>query len=356
MRAVRSTSKSPGIAPDSSPRRVALIGFGLAGAVIHAPLIETTPGLRLTTIVTGDPERAVRARREYPEAAVEPEAEAVWARAAEHGLVVIAAPNSAHVPLARRAIDEGLAIVVDKPLAPSSAEARELTERAAAAGVALTVFQNRRWDSDFLTLRQLIDSGELGEIHRFESRFERWRPELQDSAWRESASRAEGGGLLLDLGTHLIDQALVLFGPVSEVYGEADHRRGGRADDDVFLALRHESGVRSHLWASSVAASRGPRMRVLGSHGAFVVDQPDGQEEELASGRRPRDASWGAEPEEGWGRLVRGDEQRLVRPQNGDWPEFYRRLSASLDGRGELPVDPRDAVATLEILERIGDD
>ena len=227
-RAVRSTSKSPYVAPDIPPSRVALIGFGLAGAVFHAPLIETTPGLRLTTIVTGDPERADRARREYPEAAIEAETEAVWARADEHELVVIAAPNSAHVPLARRAIDAGLALVVDKPLAPSSVEARELTERAAAAGVPLTVFQNRRWDSDFLTLRQLVDSGELGEIQRFESRFERWRPELQDSAWRESASRAEGGGLLLDLGTHLVDQAIVLFGPVAEVYGEADHRRGGR--------------------------------------------------------------------------------------------------------------------------------
>ena len=149
-----------------------------------------------------------------------------------------------------------------------------------------------------------------------------------------------------------MDQALTLFGPAATVHGEVEHRRGGPADDDVFLSLEHVSGVRSHIWASSVAAAKGPRMRVLGSAGAFVVDELDGQEDALKAGMRPEPGEWGVEPEERWGRLVRGDEERRVPSADGDWPAFYRRLEAALRGDGEVPVDPRDAVAVAEILER----
>lgn len=306
----------------------------------------------MATIVTGNRDRAARAAREFPAAAIEASAEAVWERADRHDFVVIATANDSHVPLALRAIDAGLAVVVDKPLAPTSAAARGLVEQAASAGVALTVFHNRRWDSDFLTLRGLLAEGELGEVLRFESRFERWRPQLADSAWRESTARAAGGGLLLDLGTHLVDQALELFGPALEVHGELDHRRGGPADDDVFVALRHESGARSHLWASSMAAARGPRLRVLGSRGAFVVDELDEQEAALREGRRPEEGTWRAEPTARWGRLVRGHEERRIPLVPGAWPEFYRLLESALRGAGELPVDPGDAVEVLEVLER----
>lgn len=290
--------------------------------------------------------------REFPDAAVEADVRVIWERADLHDLVVIATANDSHVPLASRAIDAGLDVVVDKPLAPTSAEARELVGRAESAGVALTVFQNRRWDSDFLTLRGLIEAGELGEIHRFESRFERWRPESDATAWRESSSRAEGGGLLLDLGTHLADQALELFGPAVEVHGELDHRRGGRADDDVFIALRHDSGARSHLWASSVAAAHGPRLRVLGSRAAFVIDGFDAQEDALKHGGKPGAGEWGAQPELSWGRLIRGEEEERVPSAKGDWPAFYRQLESALRGEGDLPVDPGEAVAVLEVLER----
>ena len=278
--------------------------------------------------------------------------EAVWQRAGDHDFVVIATPNDSHAVLARAAIDARLPVVVDKPLAPSSAEAADLVERAGAADVPLTVFHNRRWDSDVLTLRRLLERGELGEEHRFESRFERWRPELAGDAWRESLTPNEGGGLLLDLATHLVDQALWLFGPVSEVYGEVEARRGGPADDDDFIAIRHRSGVTSHLWASSVAAARGPRLRVLGSRAAFVVDELDGQEDALREGLRPTDGTWGEEPESKWGRLVRGEESTPVPSERGAWPEFYGRLEAALDGEGELPVDPRDAVEVARVLER----
>ena len=147
------------------------------------------------------------------------------------------------------ALDAGLAVVVDKPLAPSADEAAALVEHARAAGKLLTVFQNRRWDSDQLTLRRLVSEGELGDVLRYESRFERWRPELREQAWRESAGAAEGGGVLLDLGSHLVDQALQLFGPAMHVYGEVDSRRGAAGDDDAFVALRHRAGTYSHLRA-----------------------------------------------------------------------------------------------------------
>jgi scyllo-inositol 2-dehydrogenase (NADP+) len=334
-------------------RRVALIGFGLAGSVFHAPLIEAAPGLRLATIVTSNEERAGRAREQYPDARVLPTPGELWERAGEHELAVVATPNSSHAPLAMRALELGLAVVVDKPLAPSSGAARELIAEAERRGVPLTVFQNRRWDSDQLTLRRLISEGALGEVHRYESRFERWRPQVRDDAWREHTAPADGGGVLIDLGAHLVDQALTLFGPAEGVYGEVEARRGGASDDDVFIAITHPGGVHSHLWASSVAGARGPRLRVLGSEAAFVVDELDGQEDALVAGLRPRGPEpWGVEPPERYGLLIRGDRAEPVPSEQGDWPRFYERLAAALDGGGPLPVDPRDAVATLEVLER----
>jgi scyllo-inositol 2-dehydrogenase (NADP+) len=333
-------------------RRVALIGYGLAGSVFHAPLIDATPGLTLATVVTGDPGRAAAAGERYPAITVEAKPEAVFERASEHELVVLATPNDTHAPLAMAAIDAELAVVVDKPLAPTAAAARVLVELAEGHEVPLTVFHNRRWDADQLTLRRLIDEGRLGEVRRYESRFERWRPQPRGDAWREISSPEQGGGVLLDLGTHLVDQALALFGPVRDVYGEVEHRHGGPADDDAFVALEHESGVRSHLWASTVAPAPGPRLRVTGSEAGFVFEGLDGQEEALRAGVRPGDREWGVEPEARWGTLVSGESVERVPSANGAWPRFYAKLAAALDGDGRLPVDPRDAVRVIEILER----
>ena len=330
--------------------RVAVLGYGLAGSVFHAPLVAATPGLAVTTVVSSNPERQERIAREHPDARIADSADDVFLRAAEHDLVVVATPNSSHAPLALRAIELGLPVVVDKPLAPGAAQAREVVEAAERDGVMLTVFQNRRWDSDFLTLQRLIGDGALGDVTRFESRFERWRPEARDDAWREVTTAEEGGGVLLDLGSHLIDQAVQLFGPVARVHGEVDARRGGAADDDAFVALEHESGVHSHLWASSLSAAPGPRMRVLGTRGAFVIEALDSQEDALREGRRP-DADWGIEPRESWGRLQRGDKEEPVPSERGDWPAFYAGVERALRESGATPVDPRDAVATLELIE-----
>jgi scyllo-inositol 2-dehydrogenase (NADP+) len=330
--------------------RVALLGYGLGGESFHGSLIASVEGLELTAIVTRSQERRARARRRHPHLLLLDRAEEVWERG-EFDLVVVATPNRTHVPLARAALEAGLAVVVDKPFAPKAAEARELVELANDRDVMLTVFQNRRWDGDFLTARDLVERGELGRVLRFESRFERWRPQLV-GGWRERGEPEEAGGVLYDLGSHLIDQALCLFGPARQVYAEvAAQRAGAQADDDTFVALTHRSGVRSHLWMSAVAAARGPRLRVLGDRAAYVKYGLDVQEDALRSGRRPDEADWGEEPAEHWGVVSTGDKERAIPTKPGAYQRFYEGIVAALRDGAPPPVDPADAVAALEALE-----
>jgi predicted dehydrogenase len=224
---------------------VVVIGFGLAGSVFHAPLIASVDGLRVAAVVTRDPARRAEAETRYPGVRVLDDPGPVWDDPAGFDLVVVATPNRVHVDLASRALAAGLAVVVDKPVAATTADALMLKRAAETAGLPLGVFHNRRWDGDMLTVSQLIAGGHLGKVHRFESHFERWRPQVRIDAWRERSAPEEAGGLLYDLGTHLIDQALTLFGPVSQVYAELRTvRDGAQVDDDVFVALTHRAGPR----------------------------------------------------------------------------------------------------------------
>ncbi|HEX7623054.1 MAG TPA: Gfo/Idh/MocA family oxidoreductase [Anaeromyxobacteraceae bacterium] len=333
------------------PLRVGLLGYGLAGSVFHAPLIAATPELELAAVVTRDPERRAKLRARHPGASPLDSPDELWARATDLDLVVVATPNRSHVPLARAALQAGLPVVVDKPFAPSAAAARELAAEASARGLLLTVFQNRRWDGDFLTLRRLLGDEALGAVHRFESRFERWSP-IPKPGWRERAEPEEAGGLLFDLGAHLIDQALQLFGPVRTVHAELDRRRTAAAvDDDAFVALTHTSGVRSHLWMSKVAAQRGPRFRLLGDRAAFTKFGLDPQEPALAAGGVPGSPGWGEEPPELWGRLGVEGATREVRPEAGCYQRFYAGVVAALRGEAPPPVDPQDAIVALELIE-----
>ncbi|MFJ5967105.1 Gfo/Idh/MocA family oxidoreductase [Streptomyces sp. NPDC093060] len=338
-----------------TPLRVGLVGYGLAGSVFHAPLIAATEGLALDTVVTSYPERQQQAQAEFPGVRVVSTPDELFDRADELDLIVVASPNRTHVPLATTALEAGLPVVVDKPVAGTAAEARELAALAEERGLLLSVFQNRRWDSDFLTLRGLVEKGELGDVWRFESRFERWRPQPK-GGWRESGDPAEIGGLLYDLGSHVVDQALVLFGPVTEVYAETDIRRpGAETDDDTFIALTHENGVRSHLYVSATTAQLGPRFRVLGSQAGFVKYGLDPQEAALREGLRPGPA-WGAEPEALWGRIGSGESPltgggRPVPTVPGDYPAYYAAAAAALTGAGANPVTALEAAAALDVLE-----
>jgi predicted dehydrogenase len=330
------------------PLRVALIGYGLAGSAFHAPFIAANPDLMLAAVVTRDEGRRKLARTRHPEAELLDSADDVWRRAVDFDVVVVGAPLRVHVSLATAAVEVGLPVVVEKPFAPASGDARELVETARDRGVLLTVFQNRRWDGDFLTMKKLVEQGELGEITRFESSFERWRPDVSARAENDP----EQGGVLLDLGSHLVDQAVQLFGPVRTVYGELDSRRpADTTNDDAFVALTHVSGVRSHLWMSAAATQSAPRFRVLGMRAGYVKYGLDVQEHALVAGALPDEPEWGREPEEAWGVVGAGNDVRAVETEPGAYQEFYRGLVASLRDGAPPPVEPQDAVSALEVLE-----
>jgi scyllo-inositol 2-dehydrogenase (NADP+) len=320
--------------------RTALVGYGLGGAAFHAPFIEATPGLELSAVVTSNPARQAEVAARYPAARLLSSLDEVWSGGFD--LVVITTPNRFHATHARQVLEHGLNVVVDKPFAGSAAEARALASIASSRGLMLVPFHNRRWDGDFLTVQKLLSTNALGAVHRFESRFERYRPEIK-SSWKESGDPADLGSILFDLGTHLVDQSVALFGRPSSVHAEiATVRPGARADDDVFLSLTHDGGVRSHLWMSALAADLGPRFRVLGHDAAYVKYGMDPQEECLKAGETPAGPGWGEEPESAWGTL--GGKPHRTEP--GAYQDFYASVAA-----GTAPVSPHDAVTGLEVIE-----
>lgn len=343
----------------SGPRpevRVALIGYGLAGSVFHAPLITSCNGFSLSGVVTSNSQRIAQALAEHPRIKIFQTVEELWAAADQFDLVVVASPNRFHHEHARAALEAGLHVVVDKPVASSVEECRELISLSRKKGKLLTVFHNRRWDNDFLTIKKLTEDNRLGIITRMESRYERYRPEPRANAWRESADNKDAGGLLYDLGSHLIDQACTLFGEPSSVYAELDKRRAGaEVDDDAFVALHFPSGVRAHLWASSVSRIQGPRFRLLGLQGSYEKFGIDPQEDALRKGKFPAVADWGTEPEEAWGHLRTSigdlvfDGKLQTLP--GNYLQFYIELHAAITGDAPVPVAPEDALRTMQIIE-----
>lgn len=333
----------------AQPLRVGIVGYGLAGRVFHGALLAADPSWQVDSVVTRDPARSAQVAEAHPAADVVADVDELWRR--DFDLVVVATPNDTHVETATRALRAGVAVVVDKPLATSSADARALVELAESLGRPLTVYQNRRWDGDYLTASRLAASGDLGEVHTLESRFEPWKLENR-AGWKRRATAADGGGILFDLGPHLVDQASVLLGRVVTVHAEVATRRpGGSADDDVFLSLEHEGGRRSRLTMSHVAAVPGPRFRVLGSSGAYEVHGLDPQEAQLASGVAPTDPAYGVDETARRGVVVADGSRRDQPTDGGRYPDFYSQLARALCGDDELPVDPWDAVRVLEVIE-----
>lgn len=332
-----------------TPLRVVVFGYGFAGAWIHDPLIRAVPGLLLAAVVTSNPERQQLARSRDPEVSVFASAEAALAEA-DADVAVVATPNRHHVELALASMESGMAVVVDKPLTNTADDARHLLDEAARLGKSLAVFQNRRWDGDFLTVKALVDSGRLGSVHRLTSRFDRWVPQPV-SNWRDDDPRF-GGGLLLDLGAHLVDQAVQLLGPISSVYCELKTLRPGRqSDDDVFIALEHDSGATSHLHAGSLEGEPATRFHVSGSEGAYVKEGKDIQEKRLLAGETVVPGEMGVEPPEAWGRIFRGSETEAVETVTGDWSAFYRQFVAHLAEGGPNPVSGEQAYEVLKVLD-----
>lgn len=332
----------------------ALLGFGHAGSIFHAPAIASLADFSLDVIVTSDPARQALARETYPQVRVMDWD--TWAAADSAkgiDLVVVGTPPASHVALTQAALDAACAVVVDKPFTVTSAEGDALIALAQERGLLLTTYQNRRWDGEILTLRKLMAEGRLGQVHRFESRLERWQQSVSKE-WKAKAAVAQGGGVLFDLGTHLIDQALQLFGPAKRVYGETAARRpGDPADDDVFVALEHENGVISHLWMNLNVLQNGPRLRVLGSEAAYTKQFADVQEGQIVAGILPGNPAYGVDPEENWGVLGRDGALVPVPTERANFAEFYELLAEAMLRGGPVPVDPADSVATLRIIEKI---
>ena len=328
------------MSPD--PLRVALIGYGFAGRTFHAPLIRATPGLSLAVIVSRD---AAKVRADVPEASVV----ASFDEAIEAvDVVVIATPNDTHAPLATAALERRKHVVVDKPFTLDLAEARALATLAQGSGRILSVFQNRRWDSDFLGARAIIAEGVLGEIVHFESHFDRYRPEVRDR-WREKPG--PGSGLWIDLGPHLIDQVLQLFGLPRAISASLAEQRSGAQTDDWAHAVLDYGPLRVVLHAAVLVAGGVPRMAVHGTKASWIKYGLDVQESQLLAGVRPGDASWGVDPEPG--HLYDGASgsrtERSVPP--GDYRQYYVQLREAIRGHAENPVSPAQAVAVMATLE-----
>ncbi|HEY8720626.1 Gfo/Idh/MocA family protein [Pengzhenrongella sp.] len=322
--------------------RVGMVGYGDSGRGIHARLLRAA-GHAVTHVVVRDAERADAARSDWPEVVVAPDVDALLEHADVLDLVVVASPTSFHVEHALAVIEAGRPLVVDKPLAPHSTGARRLVQAAKSADVPLTVFQNRRWDSEQLTLKGLLAEGTLGEVHTFERRWERWRPVPKDR-WKENDPIA--GGLLLDLGAHLVDSATQLFGEPTSVYAEI-RALTTPMPDDVFLSLHHQGGVISHLWAGALTGAPGPRTRVLGKKGSYLVTTFEGEPTPFEA--LDEAAPGGIDGHEGW--LVHGGERVPVPRAPGGHVDFYRAVGSWVLAGGPVPVDPSDAVGTADVLE-----
>ncbi|MDR1189437.1 MAG: Gfo/Idh/MocA family oxidoreductase [Bifidobacteriaceae bacterium] len=333
------------------PLRVGVIGFGVSGSNFHAPLINATAGLELAAIATNVAEHRAKAARSYPHATLHADADGLIATAGDLDLAVVAVTNDLHFEYGLRLVEAGLPAIVEKPLASNSVQAAQLVERARECDAYLSVFQNRRWDGDFLTVKEVIASGRLGTTRRFVSRFEAPRLDV-GPGWRDSDDQSLAGGVLFDLGSHLVDQAVSLFGTVAHVYAEATPARtGARVDDDSFVSMLFASGVRAHLELSKLNAAPQARFHVIGTDGTYTSSGLDPQEAQLAAGLAPGQPGFGIERPANHGIVI--TRQGAVREplRRGRYQRYYEATRDALTVGGAAPVDPGDAVYCLRILE-----
>jgi scyllo-inositol 2-dehydrogenase (NADP+) len=324
---------------------VGLVGYGLAGSAFHAPLIGSVPQLRLSKVVTS---RRDQVAKDLPGVAAVPNIKEVLDDPFID-LLVIASPSAHHFEHATAALLAGKHVVVDKPFATTAREADELIALAESQGLILSVFQNRRWDGDYLTARHCIEQGWVGKVFHYEVHFDRFRPQIK-AGWREEPK--PGCGILYDLGAHLIDQSLQLFGMPRAVTADIIAQRAGAKVEDYFHLVLDYAPLRVILHAATLVPHPGPRLTVHGDGGSFLKSGLDGQEDALKQGLRPGDQQWGADQREYYGDLTpAGGTTRKVETLRGGYEKYYELLAACLLTGTPPPVDARDSRNGLVVIE-----
>ena len=327
--------------------KVGIAGYGLAGRSFHAPILAGT-NFEVTAVLTTNDVRKRHAKEDFPTVKIVSTIEELCAQ--DLDLIVIASGNQVHLLQALTAINAGIPTVVDKPMGINVAQTREILDAADSAGVAVTTYFNRKWDSDILTLKRVIRDGQIGRVIRMDSRFERFRPQLNPQSWRENNSPEDGGGLLLDLMPHLLSTAIECFGPANLKSSSIRSVRGG-ADDDCVLVLAHETGVESILSASAVVGAPGPRLRVIGSEGAFVVNELDPQEALLRAGKAPKDGKW-EEDTSSQAFIHRGDSVEEFKTDPGNYASFYSLVHEAIVNKKAMPIPPEEILAVAQIIDK----
>lgn len=327
--------------------RVGIAGYGLAGRSFHAPLLKGC-GFEVATVLTGNSTRARQAKEDFPLVKVVENFTDFLAQ--DLDLVVVATANSVHTEHALAAISAGVPVVVEKPMGRTVAETLRILDASDKSGVPVTAFYNRQWDSDMLTLKKVASNGLIGKVFRLDSRFERYRPQLNPSAWRETLSPEEGGGLLLDLQTHLLSTALDAFGPADLTYASIRKIRGD-SEDDVVLNLRHHSGVDSYCSVSAISGSTGPRIRALGTEGALIIEELDPQEALLRAGNYPEGGIWQV-PTSSKAYIQRGDQREEIQAVPGNYGQFYLEVAGALEGKNPMPVSRDQILAVASIIDK----
>ena len=326
--------------------RVGLVGYGFASKTFHAPLISGTAGMELAAVSSSD---AAKVHVDWPAVQAVADAQALFDDPSIQ-LIVIPTPNDTHFPLAKAALNAGKHVVVDKPFTVTLSQARELEALAKAQGLLLSVFHNRRWDSDFLTLKTLLEQGTLGDVRYFESRFDRFRPEVRNR-WREQ--KGAGSGIWFDLGPHLIDQALQLFGSPVAINVDLAELRPGAQTTDYFHAVLTYPQRRVVLHASMLVAAESPRYQVHGTHGSYVKYGLDPQEESLKAGARPPQEEWGYDMRDGVLTLANGEErvEETLLTTPGNYPAYYAGIRDAIRGEKRNPVTAEEAIQVMELIE-----
>lgn len=332
----------------NSPINVGLVGFGMSSRVFHAPLIHANPDLRLAQIVQRHGDEAAQA---YPQSKIARDLDAMLADSSIE-LVVVATPNTSHFEIAERALAAGKHVVVDKPFTITTRDADELIELSRKTGRVLSVFQNRRWDGDFLTVKEILNKNLLGRLAEFESRYDRFRPAVNPNKWREQL--LPGSGVLYDLGSHLIDQALVLFGRPGGIYADLRRQREGAVADDSFVLSLEYPERRVMLKSGTLVCEPSPRFVLYGTGGSYVKYGLDPQEEALKNGASPAQQNWGAESRDAWGIHTQCDgaiERSRYPTLAGCYPNYYTNVARAIRGEEELIVKPGQAREVIGLIE-----